>query len=282
LIELAEDTGDAAIEWNLVDDLRNATYNFPGDASCYYWGKVWHLTRAPHIRHLSEAGNERQGFLAPSDFAKLRDALPAHLSDFAQFGYATGQRSGELKLLTWKMVERDMVEGDILRIPVSITKNRRERILPLIGELAEVIERRRAARTVKQDDGSMRMAETIFHRDGRPVGEFKKAWQTAAVKVGLGRMICRVCGREGVEKKCPDCKKPCKYAGSIFHDFRRSAARNLTQAGVPQAVAMQVTGHLTDAMFRRYNIVVTDDLRAALTRTENYRETEQQKIVAIR
>jgi hypothetical protein len=112
------------------------------------------------------------------------------------------------------------------------------------------------------------VGEAIFHRAGRPVGELTKAWQTAVEKAGLGKMISPVCGRGGVEKKCPDCKKPCKYAISIFHDVRPSAARNLTQAGVPQAVAMPVTGHLTDAMFRRYNIVVTDDLRAALTRSQ--------------
>jgi integrase len=180
------------------------------------------------------------------------------------------------------MVEHDMVEGDILRIPASITKNRKERILPLVGELAGIIERRKMPRRVKQDNGSVRMAEMIFHRNGRPVGEFKKAWQTAAVKAGLGKMICRVCGREGIEKKCPDCKKPCKYAGSIFHDFRRSAARNLTQAGVPQAVAMRITGHKTPSMFQRYNIVVADDLRTALERTEHYRITAaKQKVIAI-
>jgi hypothetical protein len=58
----------------------------------------------------------------------------------------------------------------------------------------------------------------------------------------------------------------------------------MTQAGTPQAVAMKISGHKTASMFQRYNIVATDDMRAALERTERYRvETaEKQKIVAMR
>jgi hypothetical protein len=127
------------------------------------------------------------------------------------------------------------------------------------------------------------MAETIFHRNGERIGEFRKSWHTATVAAGLGKMVCRVCAREGTEKKCPDCKRPCKYVGKIFHDFRRSAVRNMTQAGTPQAVAMKISGHKTASIFQRYNIVATNDLRTALERTEHYRATAaKQKVVALR
>jgi hypothetical protein len=57
----------------------------------------------------------------------------------------------------------------------------------------------------------------------------------------------------------------------------------MTQAGVPQPVAMKVSGHKTSSMFQRYNIVATDDLHTALERTEQYRGTAaKEKIVAIR
>jgi integrase len=66
---------------------------------------------------------------------------------------------------------------------------------------------------------------------------FSKAWQGA----------CRAVG-------CP---------GRIPHDLRRTAVRNLTRAGVPQVIAMKLTGHKTDSVFRRYDIVSPADLRAA-------------------
>jgi len=49
----------------------------------------------------------------------------------------------------------------------------------------------------------------------------------------------------------------------IRHDFRRSAVRNLSNAQVPQTIAMRITGHKTDAVFRRYCIVSPGDLQEA-------------------
>ena len=75
-------------------------------------------------------------------------------------------------------------------------------------------------------------------------GGFNKAWRRARIAAG-----------------CP---------GRIPHDFRRTAVRNLVRAGVPERVAMQLTGHKTRAVFERYNIVSPGDLRDAAQRLDTY------------
>jgi hypothetical protein len=127
--------------------------------------------------------------------------------------------------------------------------------MPLEGELAEIIKRRREAAIWEDKARAKQFAEFVFHSKGERVGDFRKAWAAACVAAGLGKMVCPKCGMEGAEKICEECSEPTRYVGKIFHDFLRTASRNMIQAGVPQAVAVKITGHRTDSMFRRYAIV---------------------------
>jgi integrase len=86
----------------------------------------------------------------------------------------------------------------------------------------------------------------VFHRDGHPIVEWRRHWHRA----------CRLAGL------------PTKR----LHDCRRTAARNLIRAGVPERVAMTLTGHKTRAIFDRYNIVSEQDLLAAGDRLASYIE----------
>lgn len=56
--------------------------------------------------------------------------------------------------------------------------------------------------------------------------------------------------------------------GLLFHDFRRSAVRNMIRRGVPQKTAREISGHKTDAVFSRYNITSEQDIRDAARKIE--------------
>jgi hypothetical protein len=55
----------------------------------------------------------------------------------------------------------------------------------------------------------------------------------------------------------------------------------MIRSGVPQNVAMKISGHKTARMFRRYDICSEDDLRAAMESVARYREAESKKVVSI-
>jgi integrase len=129
-------------------------------------------------------------------------------------------------------------------VRLRTSKNGQGRVLPLQGELWELIERRWNARTIGQKDGTTKISELVFHRRGEPVVDFRKPWNEAF--------------------------KAAKVSRRLFHDLRRTAVRNMVRAGVPQSVAMAISGHKTVSMFMRYNITSDADKVEALKRTAEH------------
>ncbi|MCI0404131.1 MAG: site-specific integrase [Acidobacteria bacterium] len=225
------------------------------------------LATGPRIRRLSEAGNARQGFFEPDQVEAVVERLPEHLKDLVRFAALCGWRRREIVSLNWSDVD---VKGGVIRLRPENSKTGEGRLLVLEGELREVIERRLRARQVETPGGETMLAAHVFHKNGEPVGDFRKAWESACAQAGLGELACRTCGKSADGHTCKDCKAPTRYRGRLFHDLRRSAVRNLVRAGVPERVAMMVSGHKTRSIFDRYNIVAEADLRAAMQKQEAY------------
>jgi integrase len=144
----------------------------------------------------------------------------------------------------WPSVDR---ERGVLRFPNEIEKNGQPREIPLVGPLAEIIERRWHKRALG--------CSLVFHRCGKRIKNFKDAWRTACTKAGV-----------------PDL---------TFHDLRRSAVRNMELNNVPRSVAMKVSGHRTESIYRRYAITTTDDVRAELERVQAAKKPPA-KVIAMR
>jgi integrase len=149
--------------------------------------------------------------------------------------YITGWRSrSEVFPLTWAQV--DWADG-FVRLEPGTTKNREGRAFPLMPVL-------RAARpplehTRRCERAQGRIIPSVFHRSGRPIQSMAKAWRAACKNAGV--------------------------PGRLLHDLRRTAVRNLERAGVSRSVAMKsvamkMTRHRTESVYRRYAIVVEADL----------------------
>ena len=179
--------------------------------------------------------NARTGFFEDAEYEAVVAQLPEALRGVVQFAYHTGWRKEEILGLTWADV--DWSAGEV-RIEGTETKNREARTFPFgaMPALQAMLERQRAY-TDQVQRRTGRIIPTVFHREGKPVGSMYRAWRSA-------------CKRAGVP-------------GRIFHDFRRTAVRNLERAGVARSVAMKLVGHKTESMYRRYAIVAGRDLREA-------------------
>ena len=198
---------------------------------------------APYIPMLQE-NNARQGFVDHGVFLKLRDHLPAYLKDPITFLYLSGWRLSEMKALEWRDVD---LSGQVVRLRPEISKNKDGRLLPLSGELLKIMETAKAQRRLN--------CSYVFHLNGEQIGDFKRSWATACEKAGTGKIM--------------------------VHDLRRTAVRNMTRAGIPDRVAMTLSGHKTRSVFDRYNIVSEADLEHAAQQLQSHLN-EQSKSPRVR
>lgn len=196
------------------------------------------ITVMPKINLLKEP-KPRKGFVNDAQFECLIKMLATHLRAYITFLYHCGGRSGEAKQIDWSQVD---LERRLIRLEDDQTKNSEGRTVPLPSVLVMMLREIELKRGLVFDTTNLR-----------------KEWAKACVACGQGFMI-------PVEGK----KYDPRYEGLTLHDLRRSAARNLLQAGVPETVIMKIGGWKTRSVFDRYAVASTADLTAAMQRRETY------------
>ena len=191
------------------------------------------LERMPLFPKRLEENPPRDGFFEHDEFLRVRAHLPRSFQDVLEFAYYSGWRRNEILGLTWDEVDQ---KGGVIRLTPRRSKTKTGRVLPISEPLKKILTRRRQRRGAADP--------RVFRRDGVPV----RTWRTAL------RDACR---KANVPHR-------------LLHDCRRTAARNLIRAGVPERVAMLLTGHKTRAVFDRYNIVNEQELLTAGERLAAY------------
>lgn len=198
------------------------------------------VERMPDIPTLS-VDNARKGFFEEGDLQTLLSHLPADLRPLIEVAYITGWRKEELLTRDWRHVDFDAGW-----LTLETSKNQEGRQFPLIPRLRAVLEKQEARRKRLEVKLGAIIQPVFFRSSGRYVGQRirnpNKAFARARVRAGMD--------------------------DRIIHDFRRTAVRNLVRAGVPEKVAMELTGHKTRAVFDRYNIVNESMLRDAGARLQ--------------
>lgn len=194
------------------------------------------LFRLPVIRKLKE-GAPRQGFFEREQFEAVRKHLPLDLQVAVSIAYTFGWRmQSEVPTLERRQLD---LEAGTLRLEPGTTKNEEGRVVYLTSTLKSLLAAQvERVRVLEHQTG--RIIPYVFpYLQGRHCGkrmqDFRKSWATACRKAG--------------------------YPGRLRHDFRRTAVRNMVNAGVPERVAMKVTGHKTRSVFDRYHIVSPGDLQ---------------------
>lgn len=231
------------------------------------------VSRVPYFPMLRE-NNVRRGFFERADFEAVAAKLPDPIDVVARFAYLSGWRKGEILPLPWSAVDRSARE-----IRLATSKNGDGRVLPYTegSALDRLVEARWKAREYETPEKQTGISAYLFHRQGRPLADIRKAWAKACREARVVKP-CDSCdgvpAPEDAVETCRRCEGHGTLPGRLLHDLRRTGVRDMTRAGVPQSVAMAISGHKTISVFLRYNITDEKDKREALTRTEAHRATQ--------
>jgi integrase len=192
---------------------------------------------------VEKVDNARSGFFSPGDFAALvveiRDPV---LRRYLRAKHLLGWRDNELKRLLWSNVDRDLKE---IRVAARDTKGKKPLLLPYgaIPDLQAIIEE-----CWNERDGVF-----VFQRRGKPLKDYRGAWEAACRRAGLAWTV-----RDAETGEL-------RQVAPIPHDLRRSAARDW-RPYMSEREIMNLCGWKSRATFERYDIQDPKDVAAGIHR----------------
>lgn len=175
--------------------------------------------------------NVRRSVIDETEFNALLTAAEAWLKPILLMAFDTGMREREVLDLRWEQVK---LKDGVIELAPQDTKAEDARTVVLSGRVLA------ALRALPR--GLPGTALFANPATGKPWNDIRKGFRRACKSAGI--------------------------TGLWFHDLRRSFVTKARKAGVPESVVMRMSGHRTRKVFERYNIVNTDDLRAAVARIE--------------
>ncbi len=223
------------VDSRLVEKASNATINRELSAlkTAFRIGRK----KQPGLRvpvdfpHLTE-NNVRAGFVEDGQYDRLTEnCSEPWLRLFLEIAYTFAWRKSEI--LNLRVSNVSLAERTI-RLNAGTTKNNAGREVTMTSAIAALVALAVAGKAPSD--------YLLTRSNGRRVLDFRRAWSKLTAAAGLENLL--------------------------VHDLRRSGARQLRRAGVPESVVQATGGWLTADMFKRYAIVSTEDQRDAIEKLE--------------
>lgn len=203
----------------------------------YQAEKVRFVPKFPRLKE----NNVRKGFVEDGQYQKLADEFSKTglwMRAIFECGYVYGWRVSEL--LGLRVNQVDLIHR-IIRLNPGETKNDDGRVVTMTDTIYQLIGQLVQGKAA--DD-------YVFTRpDGERVKDFRTAWENGCKAAGVPHLL--------------------------RHDLRRTAVRNMVRAGVPEKVAMMISGHKTRSVFDRYAVFNERDIREAVGKMERHHVEKQ-------
>ncbi len=195
------------------------------------------LIRAPHIRMLT-VENVREIDLTPAEYGKLIAELREPVRLLTVIAYHIGWRAGRITMLNWPHVD---LGAGVIRPPANQAHQKWVGPAPIYGDLEKALLVAQA-----NHEKYWPTVQWVLHRAGEPLKTYRAEWERAR----------RVIGR-------PDLR---------FHDLRHAAVTNMIESGIQEPRVMEIVGHKTEAMLRRYMITADRHVQEAGRKLEAYHD----------